>query len=41
VLLLTSDERVMGEWKNPFVLKALGWLCAVLMAVSAAGIFVS
>jgi NRAMP (natural resistance-associated macrophage protein)-like metal ion transporter len=41
VLLLTSDPKVMGDRKNPFVLKALGWLCAVLMAACAVGIFVT
>ncbi len=41
VLLLTSNAEVMGDRKNPFILTALGWLCAALMAVCAAGIFVT
>ncbi|HWE50279.1 MAG TPA: Nramp family divalent metal transporter [Bryobacteraceae bacterium] len=41
VLLLTSDPQVMGERANPFVLKALGWLCAVLMTACAVGILVT
>jgi len=41
VLLLTSDERVMGARKNSFTVKALGWLCAGLMTLSAVGVFVA
>ncbi len=39
VLLLTSSEKVMGERKNGFALKTLGWLCAGLMTISAVGVF--
>ena len=41
VVLLTSDEKVMGIRKNSFTVKALGWLCAGLMTISAAGVFVA
>lgn len=39
VLLLTSSAAVMGERRNAFTIKALGWACAILMAGSAAGLF--
>ena len=35
VVLLTSDERVMGQAKNSFGAKAVGWLCAAVMSVAA------
>jgi NRAMP (natural resistance-associated macrophage protein)-like metal ion transporter len=35
VVLLTSREDVMGEHRNGFTLRFLGWLCAGLMFVAA------
>jgi NRAMP (natural resistance-associated macrophage protein)-like metal ion transporter len=34
VTLLTSDKRVMGERANSVLLKTLGWITAVVMAVA-------
>jgi Mn2+/Fe2+ NRAMP family transporter len=34
VVLLTSDRRVMGDRVNPPILKALGWLTAVVMTAA-------
>jgi Mn2+/Fe2+ NRAMP family transporter len=34
VTLLTSDKRVMGERTNSPLLKSLGWITAVVMAVA-------
>lgn len=35
VVLVTSDRRVMGNRTNSFGLRALGWLCAVIMSTAA------
>jgi NRAMP (natural resistance-associated macrophage protein)-like metal ion transporter len=35
VVLLTSDRRVMGNRTNSFGLRALGWLCAIIMSTAA------
>ncbi len=35
VVLLTSDQRVMGDRVNPQWLRALGWLCAAVMTAAA------
>ena len=35
VVLLTSDQRVMGEYKNSPVAQGTGWLCATVMSVAA------
>ncbi len=40
VLLLTSDSAVMGQRKNSWPIKTLGWLCAGLMTACAAGTFI-
>jgi NRAMP (natural resistance-associated macrophage protein)-like metal ion transporter len=34
VVLLTSDRRVMGDRVNPPILKALGWLTAIVMTAA-------
>ena len=39
VLLLTSRESVMGGRRNKPAIRILGWTCAILMAVSAVGVF--
>jgi len=41
VLLLTSRRNVMGERKNSLGIRILGWSCAALMTISAAGVFVA
>jgi NRAMP (natural resistance-associated macrophage protein)-like metal ion transporter len=40
VVLLSSDREVMGDNVNSPLAKALGWLCAVLMAAAAVAMFV-
>jgi len=35
VVLLTSDRRVMGNRVNSRVMRALGWVCAVIMSTAA------
>jgi Mn2+/Fe2+ NRAMP family transporter len=39
VVLLTSNKKIMGERINPPVLKWLGWVTAVIMAVAALAMF--
>ncbi len=41
VVLLTSDRKVMGKRTNGFVLRALGWICALMMTAAAVGLVVS
>jgi Mn2+/Fe2+ NRAMP family transporter len=41
VLLLTCDKVVMGERTNGPVLRTLGWTCAVVMTICAAGMFLA
>lgn len=41
VVLLTSDAALMGEHRNGPVMKALGWICAAVMAACGVGMFVS
>jgi NRAMP (natural resistance-associated macrophage protein)-like metal ion transporter len=41
VLLLTSDRGVMGARTNPPLLRWLGWITAVTMAVAAVAMFVT
>ena len=41
VLLLTGSKAVMGHRKNSWPLNALGWVCAILMTLCAAGIFLA
>jgi Mn2+/Fe2+ NRAMP family transporter len=41
VVLLTSDRTVMGKRTNGFVLRALGWICALMMTAAAVGLVVS
>jgi NRAMP (natural resistance-associated macrophage protein)-like metal ion transporter len=40
VVLLTSDEKVMGERTNPPLLRWLGWACAAAMSVAAIAMMV-
>ena len=40
VTLLTSDKRVMGECANSRLLRALGWITAVVMFVATVAMFV-
>jgi NRAMP (natural resistance-associated macrophage protein)-like metal ion transporter len=40
VVLLTSDEKVMGERTNPPLLRWLGWACAAAMSVAAVAMMV-
>ena len=35
VVLLTSDPKVMGKRVNSLGMKALGWICAVIMSSAA------
>jgi NRAMP (natural resistance-associated macrophage protein)-like metal ion transporter len=39
VVLLTSDKKVMGERTNAPLVRALGWICAAVMAICAVGMF--
>ncbi len=39
VLLVSSDERIMGEHRNGKVASTIGWLTTALMAVAAIGLF--
>jgi len=41
VVLLTSNKKIMGAHVNPPLLKWLGWATAAIMAVAAAGMFVT
>jgi NRAMP (natural resistance-associated macrophage protein)-like metal ion transporter len=41
VVLLTTDQTVMGESVNPPLLKWLGWLTAAVMTVAAIAMFVA
>jgi Mn2+/Fe2+ NRAMP family transporter len=41
VVLLTSRKDVMGEHRNGFTLRFLGWLCAALMFVATLVMFAS
>jgi Mn2+/Fe2+ NRAMP family transporter len=41
VVLLTTDPSVMGERVNPPLLKWLGWLAAIVMAVAALAMFLA
>ena len=41
VLLLTSDRGVMGARTNPPLLRWVGWITAVTMAVAAVAMFVT
>jgi Mn2+/Fe2+ NRAMP family transporter len=41
VVLLTSDEAVMGQWVNPPLLKWLGWITAGVMTVAAIAMFLA
>jgi NRAMP (natural resistance-associated macrophage protein)-like metal ion transporter len=41
VVLLTNNNKVMGENTNPPLLKWLGWATAVIMAVAAVAMFVT
>ena len=41
VVLLTSREDVMGEHRNGFTLRSLGWLCAALMFIATLVMFAS
>lgn len=41
VVMLTSDEKVMGEHVNSRLLKWLGWVTAVVMAAAAVAMFVA
>jgi NRAMP (natural resistance-associated macrophage protein)-like metal ion transporter len=38
VVLLTSDKKVMGHRVNSLSMKLLGWACALIMSVAAAGL---
>lgn len=40
VILLTSNRQVMGPRQNTPLIRWLGWICAVVMAVCAVGMFV-
>ncbi len=40
VLLLTTDRSIMGERVNPPVITFFGWICAIVMALAAIGMFV-
>ncbi len=37
--MLTSDPKIMGERVSPPVLRALGWLTALVMTVAAVALF--
>jgi len=39
VVLLTSNEKIMGQRTNPPLLKWLGWAAALIMAVAAVAMF--
>lgn len=41
VVMLTSDQRVMGGRVNPLWLKCLGWLAAIVMGAAAVAMFVA
>ena len=41
VVLLTSDQKVMGNRINSLPLKALGWACALIMSAAAIGLLLS
>jgi Mn2+/Fe2+ NRAMP family transporter len=41
VVLLTSDRKVMGSKVNSWVMKALGWICALVMTVAAVALLIS
>lgn len=41
VVLLTSDRKVMGGRVNSWMMKLLGWICAVLMTVAAVALLVT
>jgi NRAMP (natural resistance-associated macrophage protein)-like metal ion transporter len=41
VVLLTSDEKVMGKRANSKRMRALGWACAVVMSVAAVALLVT
>lgn len=36
ILLLSSEEKIMGPWKNGPMVKLVGWFCVLLMTVSGA-----
>ena len=41
MMLLASNPRVMGEFTLSAALRAFGWLTAAVMALCAAGLFVT
>ena len=41
VVLLTSDRKVMGKRANSWMLRTLGWICALAMTAAAAGLVIS
>jgi Mn2+/Fe2+ NRAMP family transporter len=41
LLLLTSSKEVMGQHTNSWLLRTLGWTCAVVMTVAAALMFIT
>lgn len=41
VVLLTSDRKVMGTRANSWMLRTLGWTCALVMTAAAAGLVIS
>jgi Mn2+/Fe2+ NRAMP family transporter len=41
VVMLSSDRTVMGERINSQTANALGWICAAVMAIAAAAMFVT
>jgi len=41
VVLLTSDRRVMGNRVNSLTMRALGWICALIMTTAAVALVIS
>ncbi len=41
VVLLTSDEKVMGRRSNSLGAKMLGWICAAVMSAAALALVVT
>jgi NRAMP (natural resistance-associated macrophage protein)-like metal ion transporter len=41
VVMLTSDQKVMGTRVNSPTMEVLGWVCAVVMAAAAVGMFIT
>ena len=41
MMLLSSNQKVMGDFPLPTVLRALGWLATFVMAIAAVGMFIT